>query len=75
MPRSSLQTMRVGIARAEKTAKRTGDRAPVERIRRDYAAASIEDYVRRTVDSAPPLTDAQRDRIAALLRPTGGEVA
>jgi excisionase family DNA binding protein len=35
------------------------------------AATKIEDYVRRVVAAAPPLTPAQADRIAALLRPTG----
>jgi hypothetical protein len=31
----------------------------------------IEDYVRRNVDAAPPLTPEQRDRLAVLLRPPG----
>jgi excisionase family DNA binding protein len=35
------------------------------------AATKIEDYVRQVVATAPPLTPAQADRIAALLRPTG----
>lgn len=39
--------------------------------KRDLAVASIEEHIRRTVDSAPPLTDEQRGRLAALLR--GGE--
>lgn len=42
--------------------------------RRDLAAANIEAYVRRVVDAAPPLTDSQRDRLAALLRPIPGAV-
>ena len=42
----------------------------VMNARRDAAAARVEDYVTRIVSEAPPLTDAQRDRIAALLRPT-----
>ncbi len=29
-----------------------------------------EDYIKRLVDTAPPLTDEQRDRLAVLLRPT-----
>lgn len=28
----------------------------------------LEDYIRRTVDAAPPLTPEQRDRLAILLR-------
>lgn len=47
----------------------------VDRIaaaRRDLAAAKLEDYIERTVASAPPLTDEQLERIAPLLRPTAG---
>ncbi|MFF5862646.1 hypothetical protein [Micrococcus luteus] len=38
--------------------------------RRDLAAAKLDAYVKKVVAEAPPLTNAQRDRIAALLRPT-----
>ncbi|MCV7538003.1 hypothetical protein M3D43_004490 [Micrococcus luteus] len=37
--------------------------------RRALAAEKLAAYVSKTVAEAPPLTDAQRDRIAALLRP------
>lgn len=37
-------------------------------IARDLAASVITDYVVKVVDSAPPLTDEQCDRIASLLR-------
>lgn len=37
---------------------------------RDLAAEKIATYVSQIVDAAPPLTAAQRDRIAALLRST-----
>lgn len=40
--------------------------------RRSLRAASLEDYIRRAVDSAPPLTPEQRDRLALLLRSGGG---
>lgn len=30
--------------------------------------ARLEDYIRRTVAAAPPLSDEQRDRLAILLR-------
>ena len=47
--------------------------------RRDLAAAKLAEYIARTVDAAPPLTDDQRARLAALLRPVtavgGGRVA
>ncbi len=41
--------------------------------RRDLAAANLEAYIRRVVDSAPPLSPSQRDRLALLLR--GGAAA
>jgi hypothetical protein len=44
------------------------DHVTLTAARRDLAAA----YIKRTVDSAPPLTDEQRERIAALLRPSIG---
>ena len=44
-------------------------------LRRNYAAARVEDYVRRTVAAAPPLTDEQRARIAAALLPADGDLA
>lgn len=30
---------------------------------------NLADYIRRVVDEAPPLSAAQRDRLAAILRP------
>jgi hypothetical protein len=36
--------------------------------RRDLAAEKIAAYVARVVADAPPLTDAQRDRLARLLQ-------
>ena len=42
-----------------------------DELARDYAAAKLADYIARTVDAAPPLTDAQRDRLALLLRAGG----
>ena len=40
------------------------------RARRDLVAANAEQYIRRLVQSAPPLTQAQRDRLVVLLNPT-----
>jgi hypothetical protein len=40
--------------------------------RHDLRVAAAEQYVRDLVDSWPPLTDAQRGRLAALLSPTEG---
>jgi hypothetical protein len=59
---------RVALARAVKS----GDEAAQTEARRDYAAEKLADYIRRTVDEAPPLSDEQRARLALLLRPTAG---
>jgi hypothetical protein len=67
----SLKQMRADIARAS---KRTGDPTSAANKRRDYTAAKLEDYIRRVVKTAPPLTDDQRSRIASLLQ-GGGEAA
>lgn len=36
-------------------------------LRRDLRAERLADYIRETVDAAPPLTPEQRDRLALLL--------
>ena len=38
----------------------------------DFRALKLEDHVRKVVAEAPPMSDAQRERIAALLRAGGG---
>lgn len=45
--------------------------------RRQLRAASLADRIREDVAKWPPLTDEQRDRLAALLRPAdgGGRIA
>jgi len=50
--------------------RRPDDRHAIEDAERDLKAARLEDYIRRTVADAPPLTETQRARLAALL--TGG---
>ena len=47
---------------------RTPDDPDLIAARRNLRAARLEDYIRRTVDAAPPLLDEQRDRLAVLLR-------
>lgn len=51
---------------------RTPDDPELIEARRNLRAARLEDHVARVVAEAPPLTNAQRDRIAALLRSGGG---
>jgi hypothetical protein len=43
----------------------------VAELRQRLKAERLEAHVREIVDSAPPLTDEQCARIAALLRPAG----
>ena len=47
----------------------TDSRIPA--AQRDYRAARLEDHIRATLATAPPLTAAQRQHLAALLAPAG----
>lgn len=47
---------------------RTADDPDLIAARRELTATSLEDYIRRVVSAAPPLTPEQRDRLALLLR-------
>jgi hypothetical protein len=44
------------------------DQSKIVESKRELAEAKIADYIEKVVAEAPPLTDEQRDRIAALLR-------
>ena len=55
--------------------KRSDPQADVTELRRQLKAERLEDYIARTVDEAPPLTDDQRDRLALLLRGGGNDAA
>ena len=44
------------------------DAEAIAEARRLLKAARAEDYIRKLVDSAPPLSEAQRDKLAVLLR-------
>lgn len=50
------------------TRSRTPDDPDLLDARREHAGNMLEQYVTRIVADAPPLTDDQRARIAALLR-------
>jgi hypothetical protein len=41
-------------------------------LRRDFHVDRIEQQIKTLVESAPPLTDAQRDRLRSLLAPRRG---
>ena len=40
--------------------------------RRDPGAPDLDQAIKKVVDAAPPLTPAQRERLALLLHPGGG---
>lgn len=46
--------------------------AEVNELRRELKYATTEKFLMRVVAEAPPLTDAQRADLAALLAPAGG---
>lgn len=50
------------------TRSRPADDPELIEARQSLRAARLEDHVRTVLAEAPPLTDAQRDRIAQLLR-------
>ena len=47
-------------------------RASTENARRQARFVAAEERIRRIVAGAPELTQEQKDRLAALLRPTAG---
>ena len=54
------------------TRSRPADDPDLLAARQNLKALRLEEHVRRVVSAAPPLTDEQRDRIAAILRAGGG---
>lgn len=54
---------------ASLTRSRTADDPELLDARRNMRTERLADYIARVVDAAPPLTPAQRDRLALLLRP------
>lgn len=74
---SSWTTERARVASL--TRSRTADDPELVKARQNLKAERLADYIRRTVDAAPPLSAEQRSRLAALLiRPSdvrGGEAA
>lgn len=54
-------------------ARRLDPTADITDLQRDLKAARLAEHIAKVVDSAPPLTPEQRDRLALLLR--GGDDA
>lgn len=70
----SLARWRSEVGNAAKRYKSKPDddrRRALEDARRDLASATLEAHIRRVVDSAPLLSQAQKDRLAVLLRGAG----
>lgn len=69
--------IRSQLANAERRRKAHPDdlaaQAAVDDLRSAYKASALADHIKRVVETAPPLTDAQRDQLAVLLR--GGAAA
>lgn len=52
--------------------KSPADQVAAQRVidlQREYRTVAAEEYIRSTVDAAPPLTETQRAKLAALLHP------
>ncbi len=61
---------RVRAKLANASARATTDpqaAAEVENLRRQYRFLGAEDYIKKLVAEAPPLSETQRDRLALLL--------
>ena len=52
-------------------AARKGDRAAQRRHLLESKAYRLQEYVEKVLTSSPPLTEEQRERVAALLRQRG----
>lgn len=55
--------------------KKADPTADVSQLKLQLREEHLADYIQRTVDASPPLTAAQRDRLATLLRSGGGNDA
>jgi hypothetical protein len=66
---SPAQAARNKLGGAAKRHLHDPDHPEVLAARRNLAALTLEEHIKRVVDSAPPLTPAQRERLALLLHP------
>jgi len=64
----SVAKHRAQVARRTQTCP--PDHPSLVEARQNLKAARLEEHIRKLVDSAPPLTAEQRDRLAVLLRPS-----
>ncbi|MCA1676247.1 MAG: hypothetical protein LC799_30090 [Actinobacteria bacterium] len=78
--RKARAALASAAARASRNPEDPAAAEAVIELRREYHAVTLEEHVRRVVAEFPPLSPAQRARIAALLRPSsprngGGDAA
>jgi hypothetical protein len=59
--------VRTASGRIAYHSRRDGNPAKLTEARRDLAAAKLERHIREAVAAAPPLSDDQKHRLAALL--------
>lgn len=71
---SNVAEVRQAVAKVAGLAKNNADDEALEEARRDLKAIKAEEYIRQVVESAPPLTHQQIERLRSLL-PVGGAVA
>jgi hypothetical protein len=72
---SAITHTRSAVAVAARRHKRTPSTQTSRELaeaRTELAAAKLEAYISRVVESAPPLSLAQRERIAQLVNKVGG---
>ncbi|AVH58676.1 MULTISPECIES: hypothetical protein [Streptomyces] len=70
MPAKTAEQRRL-IAKKAITTRHHPDRDTTD-LDREIKALSLEDHIRRVVDTAPELTDEQLSKLASLLRPGMG---
>lgn len=68
---STWQQERARIAGMSSRPNRAPDDPELVEARRNLRALKLAEHVQKVLDGAPPLTDEQRERIAALLRAGG----
>jgi hypothetical protein len=68
---TDIADLKMRLMRAEKFARKSGDRSEVDDLRRQYVEAKIEAYVQRVVAEAPPLTEDQKNRLRSLFSTAG----
>lgn len=68
----SWTTERARVASLSRS--RSADDPELVEARQNLKALRLEEYVRKTVEQAPPLSDDQLLSIAALLQPRSGDV-